>query len=47
MYYETMERVLSANDKVIVAAPGVTTYLPLPELQKKKAAAAPADGGNQ
>lgn len=30
MYYETMERVLSQNDKVIVEAPGVTPYLPLP-----------------
>ena len=38
MYYETMERVLSNNDKVIVAAPGVTSYLPLPELRRKKAA---------
>ena len=36
MYYETMERVLSSNDKVIVAAPGVTTYLPLPEVRRKK-----------
>ena len=46
MYYETMERVLSANDKVIVAAPGVNTYLPMPEM-RKKAAAAPAEGGAQ
>ncbi len=37
MYYETMERVLSANDKVIVAAPGVTSYLPLPEIKRRKA----------
>ena len=37
IYYETMERVLSANDKVIVGAPGVTSYLPLPEIQRKKA----------
>lgn len=37
MYYETMERVLSNNDKVIVAAPGVTSYLPLPEVKRKKA----------
>jgi len=35
MYYETMERVLANNDKVIIAAPGVTTYLPLPEMAKK------------
>jgi len=45
MYYETMERVLSANEKVIVAAPGVTSYLPLPELKRKAGAA--AEGGNQ
>lgn len=44
MYYETMERVLSGNDKVIVAAPGVTSYLPLPELKRKAAA---AQGSNQ
>lgn len=37
MYYETMERVLSNNDKVIVA-PGVTSYLPLPEMKRRKAA---------
>jgi membrane protease subunit HflK len=44
MYYETMERVLSNNDKVIVAAPGVNSYLPLPELRKKAEAAQPAGG---
>jgi membrane protease subunit HflK len=44
MYYETMERVLAGNDKVIVAAPGVTSYLPLPELKRKAQA---AEGGNQ
>ncbi len=42
MYYETMERVLSNNDKVIVAAPGVTSYLPLPEVKRRK-----AEGENQ
>ena len=46
MYYETMERVLAANDKVIMAAPGVNTYLPLPEL-RKKAVAAPAEGATR
>lgn len=47
MYYETMERVLSANDKVIIAAPGVNTYLPMPELRKKmQQQAAPAEGAN-
>jgi membrane protease subunit HflK len=34
MYYETMERVLSKTNKVIVEAPGVTSYLPLPEMQR-------------
>jgi modulator of FtsH protease HflK len=34
MYYETMERVLSKVDKTIVEAPGVTPYLPLPQVQK-------------
>src|SRR5213076_2988001 len=32
MYYETMEQVLSKVDKTIVEAPGVTPYLPLPEV---------------
>ena len=35
MYYETMERVLSNNDKVIVEANGVMPYLPLPEMGKR------------
>ena len=35
MYYETMEQVLSKVDKTIVEAPGVTPYLPLPEVQKR------------
>ncbi len=50
MYYETMERVLSNNDKVVVEAAGVTPYLPLSEVRKKAPAAAasasPAPGGN-
>lgn len=41
MYYETMERVLSRVDKTIVEAPGVTPYLPLPEVQKQRQPAAP------
>lgn len=41
MYYETMERVLSQTDKVIVETPGVTSYLPLPELKRQ---APPAQG---
>ncbi|WP_068071209.1 protease modulator HflK [Novosphingobium lentum] len=40
MYYETMERVLSQTDKVIIETPGgVTPYLPLPQI---KAAPQPA-----
>ena len=34
MYYETMEQVLSKVDKTIIEAPGVTSYLPLPELKR-------------
>jgi membrane protease subunit HflK len=36
MYYETMEQVLSKVDKTIVEAPGVTPYLPLPEVKKQQ-----------
>jgi membrane protease subunit HflK len=36
MYYETMERVLANVDKTIVEAPGVTPYLPLPEVKKQQ-----------
>jgi modulator of FtsH protease HflK len=36
MYYETMERVLSKVDKTIVEAPGVTPYLPLPQVEKAR-----------
>lgn len=35
MYYETMEQVLSKVDKTIVEAPGVTPFLPLPQLQRQ------------
>jgi len=42
MYYETMERVLSTNDKVIVEAEGVTPYLPLPEVRRRQTEAAAA-----
>lgn len=38
MYYETMEKVLSRVDKTIVEAPGVTPYLPLPEVQRRQPA---------
>lgn len=45
MYYETMERVLSSNDKVVVEANGVTPYLPLPELRRRAQETAPTQGG--
>ncbi|MBD3729412.1 MAG: protease modulator HflK [Sphingomonadales bacterium] len=35
MYYETMERVLRQTDKTVIEAPGVTPYLPLPEVKKR------------
>lgn len=41
LYYETMERVLANNDKVIVEANGVTPYLPLPELKRTAPAPQP------
>ena len=34
MYYETMEQILSKVDQTIIEAPGVTPYLPLPEVKK-------------
>jgi membrane protease subunit HflK len=45
MYYETMERILARVDATIVEAPGVTPYLPLPEIQRRQAPAAPAVPG--
>lgn len=36
MYYETMESVLSQIDKTIVEAQGVTPYLPLPEINRRR-----------
>ena len=42
MYYETMEQVLSKVDKTVVEAPGVNSYLPLPQLQKPQAQASQA-----
>ena len=36
MYYETMERVLRNVDKTIVETPGVTPYLPLPQVQRQQ-----------
>ena len=43
MYYETMEQVLSKVDKTIIEAPGVTPFLPLPQVQKST----PQQGGQQ
>jgi membrane protease subunit HflK len=42
MYYETMERVLSQTDKVIVETPGVLPYLPLPQMRQTPQADASA-----
>jgi len=36
MYYETMEEILAKVDKTIVEVPGVTPYLPLPQVQKSQ-----------
>ncbi|PLK24503.1 protease modulator HflK [Novosphingobium sp. TH158] len=44
LYYETMERVLSNNDKVIVESGGVTPYLPLPEVRRAQQQAQPQGG---
>jgi len=41
LYYETMERVLRQNDKTVIESGGVTSYLPLPEIQKRARAAQP------
>jgi membrane protease subunit HflK len=50
MYFETMEQVLSGVDKTIIEAPGVTPFLPLPEVSKRatnNAQAKAAEGANQ
>lgn len=36
MYYETMEAVLAKSNKTVIEAPGVTPYLPLPELKNRQ-----------
>jgi membrane protease subunit HflK len=36
MYYETMEEILSRVDTTIIEAPGVTPYLPLPEVRNRQ-----------
>ena len=47
MYYETMERVLSQTDKVILESPGVMPYLPLPGLKQAPPADAAANSGER
>lgn len=42
MYLETMEKVLTKVEKTIIDVPGVTPYLPLPEVRRRSAAAATA-----
>jgi len=42
MYLETMENVLSKVDKTVIEPGSVTTYLPLQEIKKRAAPAAPA-----
>ncbi len=45
MYYETMERILQRVDTTIVEAPGVTPYLPLPEIGGRGRPAQPQPQG--
>ena len=47
MYYETMEQVLQKTPKTIVEAPGVTPYLPLPQVQKQAPKQEQQQGGGQ
>jgi membrane protease subunit HflK len=47
MYYETMEEILSKVDKTIIEAPGVTPYLPLPEVRRRQQQAQPQPGAAQ
>ena len=44
MYFETMEEVLKGVDKTIIEAPGVTPYLPLPQVQRSQQQAQPGGG---
>jgi membrane protease subunit HflK len=46
MYYETMEKVLENVDKTIIEAPGVTPYLPLPEVKKQQQQQQQSDKGS-
>ena len=45
MYYETMERVLSNNDKVITEG-NTTSYLPLPEARRRGGPSVTVGAGN-
>ena len=45
LYYETMESVLGKTDKTIVEADGVTPYLPLPEVNRRRQQATPPAEG--
>jgi membrane protease subunit HflK len=48
MYYETMEQILPRLPKTIIEAPGVTPYLPLPEVPKqRRPQPQPQQGGGQ
>lgn len=47
MYYETMERVLAKNDKVIMESDGVTPYLPLPQLTPRPSKPGPTAGAEE
>jgi membrane protease subunit HflK len=44
MYYETMEQILQHVDTTIVETPGVTPYLPLPEMPRRAAPPTPSQG---
>ncbi len=45
LYYETMERVLANNEKVIVGNSNTTSYLPLPEVRRRPEPAPTPTGG--
>jgi modulator of FtsH protease HflK len=47
MYYETMEEILGRVDTTIVEAPGVTPYLPLPQIERNRQRAQPAPQAGQ
>jgi membrane protease subunit HflK len=42
IYYETMEQILQQTDTTVVEAPGVQSYLPLPQIQGRPGVQAPA-----